>query len=68
MLPFDKALGDDVVHRGFNEARADSLSLAMTLAVVGNERLIVGNVRLEFFHCSQQFTRRRNFTLHSRGV
>jgi len=54
LLPLGKALGDDVVHRRFDKARADSVSLAIALAVVGDECLIIGNVRVEFFNRSQQ--------------
>jgi hypothetical protein len=44
LLPLGKkALGDDVVHRRFDKACADSVSLAIALAVVGDEGLIVGN-------------------------
>jgi len=35
LLPLGKALGDNVIHCGFDKARADSVSLAIALAVVG---------------------------------
>ena len=68
LLPFGKALGDDIVHRGFDDARAHSLSLTRALAVVGNERVIVDHVRVECFDGSQEFLRRRVFPLRSRGI
>ena len=61
LLPLGKALGDDVIHRRFDEARADSVSLAIALAVVRDECLIIGNVRVEFFNRSQQLVCRRVF-------
>ncbi len=61
LLPFCKALGDDVIHSRFDKARADSISLAIALAVVGDECLIVGNIRVEFFNRSQQLASRRVF-------
>src|SRR5674476_1661819 len=36
LLPLGKTLGDDVIHRRFDEARADSVSLVIALAVVGD--------------------------------
>jgi len=44
LLPLGKALGNKVIHRRFDKAGADSVSLAIALAVVGDEYLIVGNV------------------------
>ena len=67
MLPLCKALGDDVIHRRFDKARADSVSLAIALAVVGDECLIVGNVRVKLFNCSQQLACRRVFILFIGG-
>ena len=49
LLPLCEALGNDVVHRGFDEVCTDSLSLTIALAIVRDERLIVGNVRVELF-------------------
>jgi hypothetical protein len=57
LLPLGKAFGDDGVHGGFDKACADPVALAIALAVVGNERLIVGNVGVEFFDRSPQFVR-----------
>lgn len=44
---FCKALGTNVVYCRLDEARVESVSLAIALAVVGLS-LIVVNVRLEF--------------------
>lgn len=44
-----------MVHCGFDKVRADSVSLAIALAIVGDESLIVGNMRLRFFNLSQKF-------------
>jgi hypothetical protein len=44
LLPLCKAFSDNVIHRRLDEARTDSISLVIALAVVGDERLIVGNV------------------------
>ena len=49
LLPLSEARGDDDVHRRFDEARTDPVSLAITLAIVRDECLIIGNVRVEFF-------------------
>ena len=52
----------------FDKAIADSVSLTITLAVVGYECLIVGNVSAEFFDRSEQFARDRVFVLLSSKV
>ena len=48
LLPLGEALGDDIVHRRFDEASAYSVSLAIALAVVGDEGLVVGDVGVHF--------------------
>jgi len=55
LLLLRETLGDNVIYCGFDKAGADSVSLAIALAaIVGDEGLIVGNVRVEFFNRPQQ--------------
>src|SRR5262245_51617613 len=44
---------------GFNKGRTDGVPLAIALAEVGNELLIVTNVRVKLSHAPLQFCSRR---------
>jgi len=50
LLLLAEALADHLVHGGFDKAGADPLSGAVALTIVGNEALIVCDVRMELLH------------------
>src|SRR5262245_1564807 len=50
LLPFTKALANDLIDGRFDKARADPLASPVALAIVGNEVLVVLDVRVELLH------------------
>ena len=48
LLLFHHAFADHLVHRRFNEGRADRLAVSVAFAEVRDELLIVADVGLEF--------------------
>ena len=47
LLLLAEALADHLIHGRFDKARADAFAVPVTLAVVGNEALVVLNIRVE---------------------
>src|SRR5712692_3368839 len=54
LLFFHHPLADHLVHGRFNKARADTLPLAIALAVVRNQIGIIFDVRVELLHRFEQ--------------
>jgi hypothetical protein len=55
LLLLAEAFADHLIHRRFHKARADAFAVPVMLSVVGNEALIVLNVRMEFLDGFEQF-------------
>jgi hypothetical protein len=54
LLLIDHPLGDHLIHNGLDKACRNPFSITITLAVIGDELLIVGDVGLELFNRLQQ--------------
>ena len=55
LLFFHHALADHLVHRGFDTARTDALTVAVPLTIVGDKAGIVRDVRVELLRGFLEF-------------
>jgi hypothetical protein len=53
LLLLAEAFADDLIDRGFDKPGADPFPAAVALAVIGDEALIVGDIRVELLHSFQ---------------